>query len=326
MELREYVRMLRRNLLLITLSSAVGLVSGLAYALLVHQTPTAPTDNAFARNAVLGLFVGLALGAAAAVIRTSLDTRIRNERDLEHLTDLPIIGGIAFEPRAKVGMLAIRADPQSQCAESFRTLRTNLQFLVTNPPHHGFVVTSPTRGEGKSSVVANLAIALSDTGRRVLVIDADLRTPRVAEYLDVEAEVGLTDVLGGRAELDAAIQRCGETELYVLPSGRIPADPSGLLSSEAMANLAQELGASFEVVLCDTPSILPASDAAALARAMGAALVVVAAGRTRATELTDALVALEDVGVKVSGLVVNTLPTKGPYASERYKYTYNDSM
>jgi capsular exopolysaccharide synthesis family protein len=189
-----------------------------------------------------------------------------------------------------------------------------------------FVVTSSVPGEGKSTTTANLAIALAETGARVAVVDGDLRRPAVAEYMGLEGAVGLTDVLIGRAELADVLQKWGRHDLYVLPAGRIPPNPSELLGSSAMAGLLAELGKTFNFVLIDAPPLLPVTDAAVLSKFTSGAIIIVAAGRTKRTELAVALRSFEHIESKVLGAVLTMLPTKGPdsYGYGNYYGGYSD--
>ncbi|RXZ72233.1 polysaccharide biosynthesis tyrosine autokinase [Agromyces albus] len=287
----------------------------------VPQVPMSPNVPL---NVALGALVGLALGVGLSVLRETLDTRIRNERDVEAVTDAPIIGGIVFDPKAKERPLIVHADPHSPRAESFRTLRTNLQFLDAGRENRSFVVTSSVEAEGKSTTASNLAIALADAGGRVLLVDADLRRPKLAEYLGIEGAVGLSDLLIGRAELQDVVQHWGRNNLYVLPAGRVPPNPSELLGSKAMATTIAELGRAFDVVLFDAPPLLPVTDAAVLAQAVGGTIVVVSAGRAHKGQLKGALAALANVDAPVSGVVLTMMPTKGPdaYGYGRYGYGY----
>ena len=290
------------------------------------EVPKVPTSPKKALNVALGLLLGLALGVGVALIRGAMDTRIRNERDLEALTDAPVLGGIVFDPKAKERPLIVHEDSHSPRAENFRTLRTNLQFLDAGRRERAFVMTSPMAGEGKSTTAANLAIALAQSGAKVLLVGADLRKPKMAQYMGVEGAVGLTDVLIGRVPLEDAVQRWGRTDLYLLPSGQIPPNPSELLGSALMADLISKLHKQYDVVLYDAPPLLPVTDAAVLARLVGGTLLIVAAGRTHAPQVDSALATLENVGAPISGLVLTMLPTKGPdaYGYGRYGYAYKE--
>ncbi|WP_279366721.1 polysaccharide biosynthesis tyrosine autokinase [Microbacterium testaceum] len=283
-----------------------------------------PTSPNVALNLALGLLAGLAIGIGVAVLRTALDTRVRTPRDAEQITDAPSIGAIAYDAKAKERPLIVHADPLSPRAESFRALRTNLQFLDMGG-RSSFVVTSSIPSEGKSTTTINLAIALADAGKRVALLDTDLRKPKVAEYLSIEGGAGLTDVLIGRAKVNEVMLPWGGRSLYVLPAGKIPPNPSELLGSQQMTVLLEMLERDFDVVLCDAPPLLPVTDAAILARATSGALMVVSAGKTTKHQLTGATEALNTVGAKLAGFIMSMVPTRGPdsyYAAYGYGYGY----
>jgi capsular exopolysaccharide synthesis family protein len=286
--------------------------------------PSIPVSPNVPLNIALGALVGLALGVGVAVLRETLDTRIRNERDVESVTEAAILGGIVFDPKAQDRPLIVHVDPRSPRAESFRTLRTNLQFLDVGRTDRSFVITSSIESEGKSTTGANLAIALADSGASVLLVDADLRRPKLADYMGIDGTVGLTDLLVGRAEMKDIIQPWGKAKLFVLPAGHVPPNPSELLGSARMSYFVAEFNKAFDVVIFDTPPLLPVTDAAILAKSVGGAIVVVASGRTQKGQLKGALAALDNVGATVSGLVLTMLPTKGPdaYGYGRYGYGY----
>jgi len=271
---------------------------------------------------LLGGLLGLALGVGAAMLRTVLDNRIHTQHDLEDITDRPMLGGIAFDPEAQKRPLIVHADPRSPRSESFRTLRTNLQFLDVESGSRIFVVSSAGPGEGKSTTTANLAIALAETGARVALIDGDLRLPRVADYMGLEGGVGLTDVLIGRIDVADALQKWGPNELYVLTSGRIPPNPAELLGSAAMTQVLKPLGEYFDYVLIDAPPLLLVTDAAVLGKKTRGVILVAASGKTKKQELTGAVRSLTTAGVELLGTVVTMLPTKGPDSYGYGSYTY----
>lgn len=279
---------------------------------------TSPVSPNVPLNLALGGLIGLAVGIGFAVLRAVLDNKVRSPRDVEQLTDRPIIGAIPFDPKAKERPLILEADPHNQRSEAFRSLRTNLQFLEMQGGHT-FVITSSVPSEGKSTTTINLAVALADAGKRVALLDCDLRKPKVAEYLNIEGGAGLTDVLIGRARVADVMLPWGKRPLYVLPSGKVPPNPSELLGSKQMNQLLEALANEFDVVLCDAPPLLPVTDAAILSRSATGAIVVVAAGRTTTNQLSGALEALETVGAAVGGVVLTMVPTRGPDA---YGYGY----
>ncbi|TXK16209.1 polysaccharide biosynthesis tyrosine autokinase [Microbacterium wangchenii] len=280
--------------------------------------PTKAVSPNVPLNLALGALVGLAAGLGIAVLRAVLDTKVRNARDIEALTDRPLIGAIPFDPKAKERPLILEADPHNTRSEAFRSLRTNLQFLEMDGGH-SFVVTSSLPSEGKSTTAINLAVALADAGKRVALLDCDLRKPKVSEYLNIEGGAGLTDVLIGRARVADVMFPWGKRPLYVLPAGKIPPNPSELLGSKQMGQLLEALSNEFDVVLCDAPPLLPVTDAAILSRATSGSIIIVSAGRTTTHQLNGALDALETVGGKVAGLVLTMVPTRGPDA---YGYGY----
>ncbi|MET4098100.1 succinoglycan biosynthesis transport protein ExoP [Agrococcus sp. UYP10] len=269
-------------------------------------------------NVAVGAVLGIALAVAIALLREVLDTRIRDERGLKLVTDLPIVGSMTFDSKAKQRPLVVHSDPLSPRSEAYRTLRTNLQFVEVDGRSRTFVVTSSTPSEGKSSTAANLALALADAGETVILIDADLRKPKVAEYMNIDGSVGLTDVLIGRAELVDAVQMWGESSLYVLPSGQIPPNPSELLGSKSMQALITQLESEFDWVLFDAPPLLPVTDAAVLARHTAGAIMVVASGRATRHQLDVALSMLENVDAPVAGVVLTMLPAKAGNAYGAY--------
>jgi capsular exopolysaccharide synthesis family protein len=188
--------------------------------------------------------------------------------------------------------------------------------------NRAFVVTSSIPGEGKSTTTANLALALAETGARVVLVDADLRLPRLAEYMGLEGAVGLTDVLIGRAALADVLQRWGNKDLFVLPAGQVPPNPSELLGSEAMVSLLQALNEQVDYVLLDSPPLLPVTDAAVLSSLTAGAIVVSAAGKVKKTEVAGAIRNLNQTNSKVIGIVLTMLPSKGPDAYGGTEYSY----
>ncbi|GAA1059359.1 polysaccharide biosynthesis tyrosine autokinase [Agromyces bracchium] len=285
--------------------------------------PEKPSSPNVPLNLALGGLVGLALGIGIAVLRTVLDTRIHSLHDIEQVTDKPLLGGIALDPDATKRPLIVHADPRNPRAESFRSLRTNLQFVnVEGGGARSFVITSAGPGEGKSTTAANLAISLAETGARVALIDGDLRLPKLADYLGIEGAVGLTDVLIGRAELADVLQKWGRGQLYVLPAGRIPPNPSELLGSAAMDRLLTTLSERVDYVLIDAPPVLVVTDAAVVSKLAGGAILIAASGSTRKPQLGAAVRTLEAIGSRLLGVVVTMLPTKGPDSYGYGEYTY----
>ena len=281
--------------------------------------PAAPSAPNTPLYLLLGTAVGLALGLAGAVLRSVLDNRIAGESDLRLVSDAPLLGAISFDQDAVKKPLLTQAAHQSPRAESFRQLRTNLQFANVSGRAKSVAITSSLPGEGKSTTATNLAISLAESGQTVCLIDADLRRPMVGEYLGLERNAGLTTALVGAAEVDDLLQQWGSDDLFVLTSGAIPPNPSELLGSRQMSDLIRRLEQTFDAVIVDAPPLLPVTDAAVLAQHVGGIVVVVRAQRLKQQDLAKSLDSLQMVGANMLGIVLNGLPAKGP---DSYAYGY----
>lgn len=281
--------------------------------------PLEPSGPNLKLNLLLGLFAGIVLGIGTAVVRGMLDNRIRGEADLRRVTALPLLGGIAFDADAAKKPLLTQAPSQSPRAESFRQLRTNLQFANVASKAKSVLVTSSLPGEGKSTTATNMAIALAQAGNAVCLVDADLRRPMVGEYLRLERNAGLTTALVGSVDLEDLVQPWGEDNLFVLTSGQIPPNPSELLGSRDMKALVEQLESTFDIVVIDAPPLLPVTDAAVLSQHVGGVVVVVGSQKTKHNEVARALGALELVDAHVMGVILNRLPIKG---QDAYAYSY----
>lgn len=284
--------------------------------------PTVPSAPDTRLNLAAGLLGGVIVGLGVAILRTKLDNKIRGEADLRRVTDAPLLGGIAFDQDAKRKPLLTQAPPQSPRAESFRQMRTNLQFANVAERAKTVLVTSSLPGEGKSTTATNLAIALAQAGQSVCLIDADLRRPMVNEYLGLDRNAGLTTALIGSAEVNDLLQPWGEDSMFVLTSGRVPPNPSELLGSDEMKFLIENLEQAFDVIVVDAPPLLPVTDAAVLSQHVGGVVVVVGTQKLRVQDLEKSIDALRMVGSNVLGVVLNMLPTRGPDA---YAYSYYSS-
>jgi capsular exopolysaccharide synthesis family protein len=287
---------------------------------------SAPISPNVKLNMLLGLMFGLVAGVGLVVVRSIVDTRVRGEADLRRITDAPVLGGISFDNDATKKPLLTQTAFQSPRAESFRQLRTNLQFAHVSSNSKTVLMTSSLPGEGKSTTATNLAIALAQAGQTVALVDADLRRPMVAEYLGLERGAGLTTALVGGADLDELLQPWGTDNLYVLASGQIPPNPSELLGSDKMREILDRLETSFDAVIIDAPPLLPVTDAAVLAQQVGGVVLVIGSQKVRTKDLEKSLAALEMVNADLLGVILNRLPSKGPdaYAYSYYSYEQRD--
>ena len=208
--------------------------------------------------------------------------------------------------------------------ESIRQLRTNLRFVNVDTPPRSFIVTSAVPGEGKSTVSLSLARSLADAGSPVILIDADLRRPTVAKKLKLDAKVGLTQVLAGQVEIANAVHQLGDSNLFVLPAGRIPPNPSELLGSDKMRQLIKELSEEF-IVVVDVPPLLPVTDASLLSHSVDGVILVGSIGRSHREQMAEASSILKKVNANLFGLVLNRAPRKGlgnSYYGFGYASTY----
>ena len=284
--------------------------------------PASRSDEAVspkpARNLALGLMFGLVLGIAVALIRELLDTSIKSPEDFAAATEAPLMGSIVTESSGSRGLLVSDLDVQAPRVEAFRVLRTNLQFVDVDQPTKVFVVTSAVQEEGKTSTAVNLALSLAQAGVRVLLMDGDLRRPRIGELLGLDDSVGVTTVLLGKVELKDAVQRHGVTDLDVLTSGVTPPNPAELLQSNAMASLLDALRRSYEIVIIDSPPLLPVTDAALLSSQADGALLVVRYGKTSRDQLATAADRLGQVDATLVGVVMNQVPSSKSVAGYAY--------
>jgi len=302
--------------------AAITLVTGDSARL-----PTSPSSPNVRLALALGALLGLALGIGYAVVRHMLDRRLRDPRDIERETGVPVVGTLPID-KGLSGERGI-ADFDSQhsasapLAEAMRELRTNLQFMDVDNPPRAIVVTSSLPGDGKSTMAANLAVSLAAAGRRVVLLDCDLRRPMVASVFGLPEGAGLTDVLAGRAELDDVVHNIGAgRNLAVIAAGRVPPNPSEVLGSNRMHALIRSL-TEHALVIMDSPPLLPVTDAAVLSTAADGALVVVNAGKTTYDMLHKALENLGKANARPLGIVLNRVPRRsGGYYGYQYQGDY----
>ncbi|MFI6164928.1 polysaccharide biosynthesis tyrosine autokinase [Micromonospora haikouensis] len=284
----------------------------------VGSSPVSPNP---ARNLALGALGGLLAGIGLALLRTRLDTRLRDSVTLQRATGSPLLGEIPFDAAARTAPLIVGDAATTPRAEAVRKLRTNLRFVDVHEPARVIAVTSALQGEGKTTLSCNLAIALAEAGWRVALVDADLRRPKVAEYLGMEAGVGLTDVLLGDVNVGDVVQRWGDKSLLVLPAGSVPPNPSELLGSKAMADLLLVLRESADIVVIDTAPLRTVTDGVVVAVQADGALMVSRYGRTDRGQVGAAAQALQAVSVRLLGCVLNMakLGRAETYQYENYR-------
>jgi receptor protein-tyrosine kinase len=277
------------------------------------------------RNIVLGLLAGFLVGVAAAVARARLDRSVKDDDQLAELLGAPVVGHVLRDDKFAERHVMERG-AASRTAEDFRQLRNNLQWLNVDNPPKVIMITSALPSEGKTTTVVNLALALVDAGRSVAVVEADLRKPKVTEYLGLVGEVGLTNVLAGTVSLADVIQRYDDRDLWVVASGPKPPNPGELLASTQMQSLIEKLRGEYDYVLVDAPPVLLAADASGMAVHMDGVLLSVRYGLTRPEQLRQTAQVLERVRAKTLGVIFNIVPPKSDVAAGRgYGYAYDAS-
>lgn len=273
------------------------------------QLPTEPVSPRKKLYLLLGVILGLMFGVGMTVIREALWRRIRDAEDVAEVTGLPVLGSIAEQRSAKREPLVVLNTPLSAGAEEYRWVRMNLDALIRERRIRSFVVSSATPGAGKTSIAANLGIAFAQSGHRVVLVDADLRRSKLADVMGLTPVQGLTDVLANGMPVERALASWHpELHLNLLAAGPPPQNPSELLGSLRFAAVLEELAMRSDLVILDTPALLPATDAAVLARLTGGVVLVARAGSTRVDQLVSAVESLYSVDARVLGVVVNRLP------------------
>jgi non-specific protein-tyrosine kinase len=279
--------------------------------------PTSPFEPTPLRTGVLAFVVGLLLGLGAAFLVDYFDQSIKHPEDLSKLgSELPLLAVVPLEPPPDDRPIAL-SEPDDIAVESYRALRTNVQFLGLERNVKVIQVTSSVAGEGKTTTATNLAVVLAQTGASVVLVDADLRRPRVHQVFGVDPSRGLTDNLVGET-VDMTLLPV-DPHLSIIVSGRIPPNPSEMLSGRRMAAVIDELRRRFDYVVVDSAPTLAVSDAIALARHVDGVLVVIQAKQTPIPQVRRTLATLDQVNAPVLGLVFNKASEKG---DGMYAYGY----
>ncbi len=287
-------------------------------------TPTSPIKPNLKRNVALALFAALLVGVAAAFLFDYLDDSVKSKEDLTRIAvGVPVVGLIpavsGWDGSDQARVISLE-DPRSPVSEAYRTLRTSIQFLGLEHPMRTLQITSPSAQEGKSTTLANLAVALARAGQRVTIVCCDLRRPRLHEFFGLDNSVGFTSVLLGKVPLSAALQDVpAQPRLTLLASGPLPPNPSELLASSRTAEVLTSLHVDSDIVLVDSPPVLPVTDAVVLSGHVDATLLVCVATATTRKEATRAVELLQQVDAPLVGTLLNGVSTEGAYGDD-YQY------
>lgn len=287
------------------------------------QLPKAPLGPSVEMNVLMAALIGLALASGAVLVLALIDDSLKTPDDVRQLLNLNVLGSIPdMEGGDYPGQLIVLKQPRSPTAEAFRMLRTNLASGSRRQLPRTLLITSPGPEEGKSLTAANLAVAIAQFGKHVILVDADLRRPTQHTIFEMDNEMGLSTALTDtRFGLDEVLQSTPLENLRLLTSGPLPLNPAELLNSRRMAELIALLQQSADIVIFDSPPTLVAADVLTLAPHMDQTLLVVNSGHTRQAPAQRCIEVLGAVRARILGAVINRLPMRELGYSYHYYYT-----
>ncbi|MCQ2372140.1 MAG: polysaccharide biosynthesis tyrosine autokinase [Akkermansia sp.] len=281
----------------------------------VASVPSSPN---YRLNLIIGAVLGCILGIIVAFVFDYFDTSIKTLEDAERGLGLPVLGVIPQD----AGLLILQGN-SSPDAEAYRILRTNIELKKSLYKATTFAVVSSNAGEGKTTTLSNLAYVFAQAGYSTLMVDADLRRPRLARYAELKSDVGLSNYLAGTKDLKEVIFQTGIPNLYLMPSGPIPADPSGMIGSFRMEQLISEVSKRFDVVLFDSPPVLGVSDASLLVSKADASLLVLQPRKMPLKALLRTKFLIQNAGGQLMGLIMNNVDISGDTQYQYYTTYYS---
>ena len=291
------------------------------------QTPTSQSSPNIPLYLAVGLIFGIIVGVGVALLRDILNTKVDSTDDVRELTHASSLGTVPQATILDDSRPVIVAQPAGSEAEEFRRIRTNLSFLTTTATQgHGrlLVISSTNPSEGKTTVSANVAVALAEEGKSVLFIDADLRHPSVAHKLGIEGHVGLSHVLSRQASPADVIQKYWKPNLHIMPAGKRPANASILLNSDLMKEMVEQALTQYDYVIIDTAPLSVASEATVFGRMAGGLVLVTGNGVVEKKELENTATALQAAEVPILGFIFNFADPKKIHSKNYYYYYYED--
>jgi capsular exopolysaccharide synthesis family protein len=283
------------------------------------EPPLFPSHPKPLLNMAFSLVAGLALGVLMAIGREALDQALRSPSDVEMAVDLPLLGAIPATKRG-VAPKAALADSRSQLAEAYHSLRSALQFSTADGFPKTLMVTSPSPGGGKSTTAFAIAQYVARLGFRVLLVDADLRSPSVGGLVGATGEAGLSSLLTGAAVLREAVQMTEVGNLYVITAGPFAPNPAELLSGSRLQLLIAEASALFDMIVLDSPPVMGLADAPLIGSVVAGCLLVIEAGRTTRAQVRQSLRRMGLAGAHMLGTVLTKY--KGASGAQSYGYNY----
>lgn len=288
------------------------------------SSSSSPITPRTERNTLLGVVVGLIGGLAIIFIRDRYSNRIRDVDEFSGVTSAPVLAAVPSDDLLKKQGLIDFSSGATLAAEAYRKLRTNLSFTSVDNPSRRIIVTSALAAEGKTTTAMNLAAALAETGKRVALVDADLRRPQVYHRAGGMGDIGFTNYLKGDASMADLLQPSEVKGLQILASGPQPPNPAELLGSKRAGQGIENLSAMFDYVIIDSPPLLPVTDAAVLAQWADGVILVARANQSRLPDVTAAIEQLGAVQTSLVGVVLTDVPTRGGAYKYGYYYTSSD--
>ncbi len=308
------------------LAYSSGNASNLLTLIEPAEVPKAPISPRVLLNVLLGGLLGLLFGGAVTLVKDRLDDTIKTPEDAETSVGLPALGVIrkmsGERGRNEIYRLVALLQPRSSATESYRTLRANIEFAAVDDPIKTLLVTSSVPGEGKSVTAANLAIVFAQTGRRVLLMDADLRRPGLQRLFDRPNTHGLTTLLRGEDDHHAFAQATEQENLWILTTGPLPPNPAELLGSRRMGAIMDGLKSGYDLIILDSPPIQSVADAAILSSFMDATVLVIGGGKGHRATVQMGRESLERAGARVIGVVLNLIRDPARVADGGYYPSY----
>ncbi len=292
---------------------------------LLPQTPSAPSKYL---NAAIGALFGFLMSLLIIYIIFLSDDTVKNEEDIEKLIGVSVLGNSPEFKKKHNGIeepsLVTLSDPSSYVTESYKLLRTNLNFKNTKNKYQVILMTSSGKEEGKSTTICNLAITFAQSGKRVLLIDGDLRRPQVSAIFDInKRKKGLSNMLVDAMPLDSLINKVEKLDkLEILPAGTKPVSPTELLNSETFETLITKSRDEYDIILIDTPPALSFADASIIAKVADGVLLVVAASETKKAIVVEVKKNLDKVGATIIGVVLTKV--KFNKKANYYRYDYEE--
>lgn len=293
------------------------------------RLPSSPSSPNHRNDAVVGLMLGVIAGIGLAFLRDRLDDKFKSRVDVERTLQAPVLATVpkySFQKQGGRPQLVVASEPRGPASETYRGLRTNVQFLAGERDLKSLILTSAAAGEGKSLTSANLAVALAQTRARIILLSADMRRPTIEQYFGVRRRPGLSDWLSGaQVPLRSLLVSAGVPYLRVIPSGPVPQNPTELLASPRFRELIEILEDNADLVIIDSPPVLPVADSQIMATHVGGVVLIIDASKTHRSSGARAKSEIERVGGQIIGSVLNSFdPESSPYYKDRTYHYYHD--